>query len=92
MGRSYNDQAAVTKMIELVGENAWQIRKLGYDLGEDVNLSAIAGMRHRMVHQYEGINWSYVEEVAFEDIPELLARFEAFALAQGIELPEVTDG
>ena len=91
LGRSYFDQAAVTKMIELVGENAWQIRKLGYDLGADVDLTAIAGMRHRMVHHYEGINWSYVEEAVFEDIPLLVNQLEALAKEYGIELPTVTD-
>lgn len=91
LGSSYYDQAAVTKLIELVGENAWQIRKLNVDLGHGIDLMAIASMRHRMVHHYEGIDWSFVEEAAFEDIPQLVLQIEDVAIDLGIDLPQVED-
>jgi len=28
----------------------------------------VAGLRHRFVHVYDGINWSIVVEVVFEDM------------------------
>ena len=28
----------------------------------------VAGLRHRLVHVYDGINWSIVVEVVFEDM------------------------
>lgn len=28
----------------------------------------VAGLRHRLVHDYEGINWSIISEVVFEDM------------------------
>lgn len=46
-------------------------QKLGADLGPDIPLSDIAGMRHIFVHHYDGVDWSLVEEVAFHDIPKL---------------------
>lgn len=46
-------------------------QKLGADLGPDIPLSDIAGMRHILVHHYDGVDWSLVEEVAFHDIPKL---------------------
>ncbi|MFR3798662.1 MAG: HepT-like ribonuclease domain-containing protein [Christensenellales bacterium] len=26
-------------------------------------------MRHRLVHEYEGINWTMIVEIVFEDMP-----------------------
>ena len=31
----------------------------------------ISGLRHRLVHDYEGTNWQMIVEVVFEDIPAL---------------------
>lgn len=29
----------------------------------------VARLRHRLVHDYDGINWSIIVEVVFEDMP-----------------------
>ena len=29
----------------------------------------VSGMRHRLVHDYEGINWSVIVEVIFREMP-----------------------
>ena len=55
LGRSLATQWAVVKAIELIGEQAWELRKAGVDLGGEVPLAEIAGMRHRLVHHYEGV-------------------------------------
>ena len=36
----------------------------------------ISGLRHRLVHDYEGTNWQIIVEVVFEDIPALLVQLE----------------
>lgn len=36
----------------------------------------ISGLRHRLVHDYEGTNWQMIVEVVFEDIPALLLQLE----------------
>ena len=36
----------------------------------------ISGLRHRLVHDYEGTNWQFIVEVVFEDIPALLVQLE----------------
>lgn len=36
----------------------------------------ISGLRHRLVHDYEGTNWQMIVEVVFEDIPGLLVQLE----------------
>ncbi|MCD8099190.1 MAG: DUF86 domain-containing protein [Oscillospiraceae bacterium] len=29
----------------------------------------ISGLRHRLVHNYEGTNWSIIVEVVFDELP-----------------------
>ena len=60
------------KAIELIGEQAWELRKAGIDLGGAVPLTEIAGMRHRLVHHYEGVDWNVVEAILMDDIPALV--------------------
>lgn len=36
----------------------------------------ISGLRHRLVHDYEGTNWQMIVEVVFEGIPALLVQLE----------------
>ena len=36
----------------------------------------ISGLRHRLVHDYEGTNWQMIVEVVFEDLPALLVQLE----------------
>lgn len=79
LGRSVVHQLAATKALELVGEQAWLLDREGVDLGEGIDLATIAGMRHRMVHHYDGIDWSLVEEALFEDILELVKRLSELA-------------
>jgi uncharacterized protein with HEPN domain len=62
----------VVKAIELIGEQAWELRKAGVDLGRAIPLAEIAGMRHRLVHHYEGVDWNVVEAIPRDDIPALV--------------------
>lgn len=36
----------------------------------------IAGVRHRLVHDYDGTNWSIIADVVFEELPILIKQFE----------------
>ena len=60
----------------------WAVTTPLYNIGEQVyNLSdelkkkhpeqpwnMVSGLRHRLVHDYEGINWTIIVEVIFEDM------------------------
>ena len=86
LGTSFFCQLAATKGVELIGEEAWELNKAGFSLGDAIDLRAIGQMRHRMVHHYDAINWSFVEEAVFEDIPELVGLLEESCRELGIEL------
>ena len=34
----------------------------------------IAGLRHRLVHDYDGINWNIISDVVFEELPILIEQ------------------
>lgn len=89
LGRSLSTQWAVVKAIELIGEEAWKLHKAGYDLGDTIRLDEIAGMRHHLVHHYDGIDWNIIEDVVSRDIPELVADLEEAMLQRGIERPDL---
>lgn len=36
----------------------------------------MAGLRHRLVHDYDGINWSIIVEVLFEDMDPFVSTVE----------------
>lgn len=38
----------------------------------------IVGLRHRLVHDYDGTNWNIIVEVVFEEIPALIGQIEKF--------------
>lgn len=62
-------QWAVTTPLYNIGEQvyclgpAWKVRY------PELPWSAVAGIRHRLVHDYEGINWSIIVEVVFDEMP-----------------------
>lgn len=61
-------QWAVTTPLYNIGEQVYQLSpefKQSYP-GQPWNM--VAGLRHRLVHDYDGINWSIIVEVVFEDM------------------------
>ena len=44
---------------------------LGWELSLPWNM--VAGLRHRLVHDYDGINWTIIVEVLFQDMEPFVA-------------------
>jgi len=63
---------ATAMTLQQIGELS---KKLSSDVKSNYNLikwEDIRGLRNRIVHDYEGINWQIVWEAIETDIPELL--------------------
>lgn len=42
----------------------------------EIQWAMIAGLRHRLVHDYDGTNWNIIVNVVFEELPDLIEQLE----------------
>ena len=61
-------QWAVTTPLYNIGEQVYQQTEVLKKRYPDHPCSMVAGLRHRLVHDYDGTNWSIIVEVVFEDM------------------------
>lgn len=61
-------QWAVTTPLYNIGEQTYKISQETKDKYPDIPWSVVSGLRHRLVHDYEGINWTIIVEVVFEEM------------------------
>lgn len=81
----------ITRQILLNDEfSQWAITTPLYNVGEQVYMlspdfqkehsyipwSLVSGLRHRLVHDYEGINWSIIVEVVFDEMDDFVNNIE----------------
>ena len=69
-------QWAITTPLYNIGENVYQLSDAYKDSRPDIPWLKIAGLRHRLVHDYESTNWSIICEVLFEELPVLLEKLK----------------
>ena len=68
---------AVVKWIEIIGEAANHISAETKN-AVNVEWSEIIGLRHIVVHEYFGINYDAIWNIAVNDIPVLAQKIEKF--------------
>ena len=72
-------QWAITTPLYNIGEQVSQLSnelKLTYP---DVPWKLILGLRNRLVHDYDGINWNIIVDVLFEDMKPFADRLRKIA-------------
>ena len=42
----------------------------------EISRAMISGLRHRLVHDYDGTNWNIIADVVFEELPALVDELE----------------
>ncbi len=65
---------ALTRLVEIIGEAAWQITDEGKSRCPDMPWPQIIGMRHRIVHAYFAINYAILWKTVQESLPDLAAQ------------------
>lgn len=60
-----------------IGEQAYCLSKEFKDSHPDVEWGGIAGLRHRLVHDYEGTNWRLIAAIVSTELPELVEKVGA---------------
>ncbi len=65
----------------LVSTPLYNIGEHAYNLSDEfkkkycfVEWDLISGLRHRLVHDYEGTNWNIIVEVIYDEIPKLISQ------------------
>lgn len=69
-------QWTVTTPLFNIGENVYYLSDEFKDSHKDIPWGMIAGLRHRLVHDYDGTNWSIICDVVFDELPVLLSQVE----------------
>ena len=65
---------ALVHSIQIIGEAAYKLTHEFRDSHQDVDWSAIIGMRHVLVHDYYNVDFSLLWNVVHEELPELRAH------------------
>jgi len=68
----YALQWMVTTPLYNIGEQAYALSDEYKTSHSNIPWSMISGLRHRLVHNYDGTNWNIIAEVVFEELPILL--------------------
>ena len=71
-------QWAVTTPLYNIGEQVYKISDEMKREHPEIIWSVVAGLRHRLVHDYEGINWSIIVDVIFDEMNDFVASIKKF--------------
>ncbi len=74
-----NLRLALIHLIQVIGEAARQVSRPFADKHPEIPWADIIGMRHKVVHDYLGVDEDIVWQVVSEDLPKLVAVLEPIA-------------
>jgi uncharacterized protein with HEPN domain len=80
--RNEEKRWAVVSQLLVVGE---AVKRLSDEFQEEhggIPWAQMAGMRNRLIHGYDKINWHLVWKTATQDVPPLLAELEGLVSSQ----------
>ncbi len=75
-----NLRLALIHLIQTIGEAARQVSREFSNNHPDIRWADIIGMRHKVVHDYLGVDEDIVWQVATKDLPTLVRSLEALGL------------
>lgn len=69
-------QWLVTTPLYNIGEHVYYLSDEFKESHKDIPWEMISGLRHRLVHDYEGTNWNIICDVVFDELPVLIEQLE----------------
>lgn len=69
-------QWAVTTPLYNIGEQVYKISDETKKQHPEIIWNVVSGLRHRLVHDYDGINWSIIVEVIFDEMDDFVKSIE----------------
>jgi len=71
-------QWLVTTPLYNIGEHVYNLSSEYKKTNGEIQWSMISGLRHRLVHDYDGTNWNIIVEVIFDELPVLIEQIKRF--------------
>lgn len=69
-------QWLVTTPLYNIGEQVYNLSPEYKQMHNEIPWAMIAGLRHRLVHDYEGTNWNIIAKVIFEELPNFAEQIK----------------
>jgi len=69
-------QWLVTTPLYNIGEHVYCLTNQYKEAHSEIQWAMIAGLRHRLIHDYDGTNWNIIVDVVFEELPVFIAQLE----------------
>ena len=67
---------AMTRLLEIVGEAASRVSPDARDHHPKILWSAISGLRNRLIHGYDAVDFDILWDVVGHDLPDLVAELK----------------
>lgn len=67
---------SLVRLIEIVGEAANQVSSEGQAQYPNIPWRPIIGMRHRLIHGYDNVDFDILYQTVTQDLPPLIANLE----------------
>jgi uncharacterized protein with HEPN domain len=74
-----NLRLALIHLVQTIGEAGRQVSREFRDSHSDIRWADIIGMRHKVVHDYLGVDDDIVWQVVTEDLPKLVTALDAIS-------------
>lgn len=71
-------QWAIYSQILILGEAASRLDRTFQESHPEIPWSNVIGMRHRLVHGYDSVDWKRVWKTLNDDLPPLLEQLKTF--------------
>lgn len=65
-------QWALTTPLYNIGEHVYKLSDEIKKSHPEIIWSVVSGLRHRLIHDYDGINWSIIVEVVFDEMDDFI--------------------
>lgn len=72
----YALQWLTTTPLYNIGEQVYNLSQEFKNNHSEIPWHMIAGLRHRLIHDYEGTNWNIIVEVVFDELPILIEQLK----------------
>ena len=69
-------QWLVTTPLYNIGEQVYNLSKEYKNKHKNIEWNMISGLRHRLVHDYEGTNWNIIADVIFDELPIFIEQLQ----------------